>query len=373
MKLSIIMDQYNNPYAGTESQVLKLVEGLLARGWDIRFAVFRGTDFSRSGDFPVAVEELGVGSLSRPASWLRIYRYARELRAAGYPVVHVFFNDASVICPPMMRAAGLKTLISRRDMGFWYTGLYLRALRLTGRFVTAVVCNSKAVADITARLEGVPGDKLHVIYNGYPDSPLAPLATAAEDQRAPIPQPTPRLVVGIVANLRPIKRIDDLIAAIAKVVQDGHNVELRVVGGGVQEPYKQQISNLGLEGRVQLLGSQPDPERFIQAFDIAVLCSETEGFSNAIIEYMRCGKPVICTRTGGNPEIIQDGVNGYLIPVGDIDALADRIRDLIEHPEKRRAMGEASLAQLADRYSLDAMLAQHIRLYHEIAPGMAEA
>lgn len=370
MKLSIIMDQYNNPYAGTESQVLKLVEGLLARGWDIRFAVFRGTDYSRSGDFPVAVEELGVGSLSRPASWLRIYRYARKLRASGYPVVHVFFNDASVICPPMMRAAGIKTLISRRDMGFWYTGLYLRALRLTGRFVTAVVCNSRAVADITARLEGVPDNKLHVIYNGYPDSTLI---TEAADGETAIPQATPRLVVGIVANLRPIKRIDDLIAAIAKVVQAGHNVELRVVGGGDQGPYKQQISDLGLEGRVHLLGSQPDPERFIQAFDIAVLCSETEGFSNAIIEYMRCGKPVICTQSGGNPEIIQDGVNGYLIPVGDVDALADRIRDLIEHPEKRRAMGKTSLAQLADRYSLDAMLAQHIKLYRTIEPGMAEA
>ncbi|MGF2685360.1 glycosyltransferase [Marinobacter sp. DUT-3] len=371
MKLCIVMDRYNNPYAGTESQVLKLVEGLLARGWEVRFAVFRGTHYSRSGDFPVSVEELGIGSLSNPASWLRVYRYGRKLRASGFAVVHVFFNDASVISPPMMRLAGVKTLISRRDMGFWYTGLYLRVLRLTGRFVNAVVCNSKAVAEITGRLESVPDHKLHVIYNGYPD--IGPTKDC-EGQSILEPELSqPPLVIGIVANLRPIKRIEDLVAAVGQVIQAGHHIELRVIGAGEQALYREQAIDLGIENRVHFLGSQSDPERFIQEFDIAVLCSETEGFSNAIIEYMRCGKPVICTDTGGNPEIVQDGVNGYLIPVGDVSALVRRICDLVEHPERRIAMGRASLARLADRYSLDAMLAQHIKLYRTIESGMAEA
>lgn len=371
MKLCIVMDRYESPYAGTESQVLKLVEGLTQRGWTIRFAVFRASNYSRSDAFPVVIEELDIGSISDPRSWWAVYRYGRTLADDGFGVVHVFFNDASVVCPPVMRLAGLKTLISRRDMGFWYSGVYLKALRLTDRFVHGVVCNSKAVAHITAQLEGVPESKLHVIYNGYPEG--------TEDCSASGDEPNTQhnrkqpLIIGIVANLRPIKRIEDLIEAVARIHHSGRNVELRIVGGGDEAAYRQRVEKLGIAGRVKFLGSQPDPERHIQEFDIAVLCSETEGFSNSIIEYMRCGKPVVCTDTGGNPEIIDDGVNGYLVGVGDVASLADRLEALIDDPDRRLAMGRLNKEQLVTRYSLESMLNQYIRLYHQVEPGMAEA
>jgi len=371
MKLCIVMDRYENPYAGTESQVLKLVEGLTQRGWTIRFAVFRASNYSRNDAFPVAIEELNIGSISDPRSWWAVYRYGCGLADDGFEVVHVFFNDASVVCPPMMRLAGLKTLISRRDMGFWYSGVYLKALRLTDRFVHGVVCNSKAVADITAQLEGVPESKLHVIYNGYPEGNQE--CSSSVDEPDTQQNRTQPLIIGIVANLRPIKRIDDLIEAVAEINHSGRKVELRIVGGGDDAPYRQQVEKLGLAGHVKFLGSQPDPERHIQEFDIAVLCSETEGFSNAIIEYMRCGKPVVCTDTGGNPEIIDDGVNGYLVRVGDVASLANRLEALIDDPDRRLAMGRLNKEQMTKRYSLESMLNQYIRLYQQVEPGVAEA
>lgn len=367
MKLSIIMDRYDNPYAGTESQVLKLVNGLMEQGWDIQFAVLRGTDYTRSGMFPVPVHDLGVGSISSPGSWFKMYSYARLLRKQGFSVVHAFFNDTSVIAPPMMRLAGLKTLISRRDMGFWYSGTYLKALRLTGRCVHAAVCNSKAVAEITSRFEKIPPGKIHVIYNGYPDMSSGEQVSASGASRLEA-----EVVVGIVANLRPIKRIEDLIEAIGLLAREGLHLKLNVIGGGDPSAYMDQVRRLGLEERVHLLGSQPEPERHIRDFDIAVLCSETEGFSNAIIEYMRCGKPVVCTRTGGNPEVVEEGLNGYLVPVGDVEALADRIRKLAENPQLREKMGKAAQSQLADKYSMKAMVAKHVELYRQIEPGMVE-
>ena len=221
MKLSIIMDRYDNPYAGTESQVLKLVNGLMEQGWDIQFAVLRGTDYTRSGMFPVPVHDLGVGSISSPGSWFKMYRYARLLRKQGFSVVHAFFNDTSVIAPPMMRLAGLKTLISRRDMGFWYSGTYLKALRLTGRCVHAAVCNSKAVAEITSRFEKMPLGKIQVISNGYPDISSGEQVTASGESRFEA-----EVVVGIVANLRPIKRIEDLIEAIGLLAREGLHLKL---------------------------------------------------------------------------------------------------------------------------------------------------
>lgn len=357
MKLAIIMDQYNNPFAGTESQVLKLVEGLVVRGWDIRFAVFRATDCTRSGAFPIPVEDLGVGSLSSPGSWLSVFRYGRRLKREGFRLVHVFFNDASVICPPILRIVGLQTFISRRDMGFWYNDLYLRVLNVTGRFVSGAVCNSHAVAEITGRMEGLPPNKLHVIYNGYPEMEPPGGASLSADARSK------RVVIGIVANLRPIKRIDDLIRACGILNQQGYAFDLRIAGGGDQGNYRTLVKEIGLDGHVTFLGSVSNPEAHIKDFDVAVLCSETEGFSNAIIEYMRAGKPVVCTATGGNPEIVTDERNGYLVPVRDVETLADRIRRLMDNPELRAAMGQEALATIAGKYSMEKMLNQHIALY----------
>lgn len=362
MKLAIIMDQYNNPFAGTESQVLKLVDGLKARGWDIRFAVFRETDFTQGGEFPVPVDHIGVGSLSSPGSWGQVYRYARTLKRDGFSLVHVFFNDASVICPPVMRLAGLKTIISRRDMGFWYNRLYLRALAVTGRFVSAAVCNSQAVADITGEMEGLPPEKLHVIYNGYPDLDTDVRGEWQGEQNQ-------RFTIGLVANLRPIKRIDDLIRACGLLHQRGYSFELRIAGGGEPDDYQDLAMSLGIDEQVVFLGSVSNAEDHIKCFDIAVLCSETEGFSNAIIEYMRAGKPVVCTHTGGNPEIVTEGENGYLIPVGNVEALAEALQTLMDNPELRTTMGEAAKATIAGKYSISNMVQQHVELYSELRAG----
>lgn len=366
MKLSIIMDTYGNPFAGTESQVLKLVQGLVEAGWTVRFAVLRGSDYTRSGKFPVKVDELNIGSISHPRSWLRMHRYARSLKAEGFRVVHCFFNDTSVIGPPLLRSAGLRSIISRRDMGFWYTPAYQRMLRLTGRFVSAAICNSQAVAELTSHAENLPIQKVHVIYNGYP----AAKGSLRSNNNGADQNPQ-RIVIGIVANLRPIKRIEDLICTVGRLVEAGHSPELHVVGGGDQAPYKALIAELKLTSHVVFFGSQPDPEMFIRKFDIAVLCSESEGFSNAIIEYMRCGKPVVCTRAGGNSEIISDGVNGYLAEVGDVEDLTDKIALLIEQPDLRERMGREGASRIEKSYSIQRMLAEHTALYHALAPEAA--
>ncbi|MTI98599.1 MAG: glycosyltransferase [Marinobacter adhaerens] len=370
MKLSIIMDRYINPHAGTEGQVIKLVQGLLEKGWEVRFAVLRGSDYTRSGQFPVAVDELGIGSISNPANWLRTFQYGRQLKSEGFSLAHCFFNDASVICPPMMRLAGLPAIISRRDMGFWYTADYKRILRLTGRFVRAAVCNSQAVAEVTQKAENLPARKVHVIYNGYPDVVVPD--EEVSDSRA-FSSTKRCLVIGIVANLRPIKRIEDLIRALGLLVAAGYKLELRVVGAGEKAPYEALVTELNLQNCVNFIGGKADPDLFIRDFDIAVLCSESEGFSNAIIEYMRCGKPVVCTRTGGNPEIVTDGENGYLVPVGDVQELANKLEVLIEQPELREKMGRDGAAKVREHYSLETMLSQHVVLYQSIAPEVRQA
>ena len=155
-------------------------------------------------------------------------------------------------------------------------------------------------------------------------------------------------VVGIVANVKPIKRIDTLVEAFAIVTEQRPDARLVVVGdtmsdgsGRTLEALKAMASRLGIADRVVFTGRVADPRPYILRFAVAVLCSESEGFSNAIIEYMQARRPVVCTDTGGNPELVKDGYNGFLVPVGDSIGLADRIVRLLSDHDLARRIGEA--------------------------------
>jgi glycosyltransferase involved in cell wall biosynthesis len=355
-RVCVLMDQIVNARAGTEGQVLKLVEGLSSRGWEVDFAVLRSSELTRSQDFPVATTDLGIGSIADPRSWVRLRSFGARMRARGVRLVQAVFNDASVLGPPMLRATGHRVVISRRDMGFWYTPAYRTVLPVTGRFVDAAVCNSQAVAEVTQQVEKIPAERIHVIYNGYAERPV-PVATTDAD--APP-------VYGIVANLRPIKRIEDAIRALPRVRERVPRTKLHLVGAGDPSPYRALAESLGVAEHVVFFGGRSDAEDLIADFDVGVLCSESEGFSNAIIEYLRAGKPVVCTRTGGNPEVVQDEVNGHLVGVGDVDALADRISGLLAEPDRRARLGAEGRRLVEERFGLSVMLDRYEELYRSL-------
>jgi len=362
-RVCVLMDQIVNARAGTEGQVLKLVEGLSSRGWRVDFAVLRSSDLTRSSAFPVPTTDLGVGSIADPRSWRRVRSFGIGLRERGVRVVQAVFNDASVLAPPMLRSAGHRVVISRRDMGFWYTPAHRTVLPVTGRFVDAAVCNSQAVAEVTRRIEKIPADRIHVIYNGYAERPV-PVPVANADADSPP-------VYGVVANLRPIKRIEDAIRALPRVRERVPRTRLHLVGAGDASRYRALAESLGVAEHVVFFGGRSDAEDLIADFDVGVLCSESEGFSNAIIEYLRAGKPVVCTRTGGNPEIVQDEVNGHLVGVGDVDALADRIAGLLAEPDRRARLGAEGRRLVEERFGLSVMLDRYEELYSSLLePGL---
>lgn len=117
----------------------------------------------------------------------------------------------------------------------------------------------------------------------------------------------------------------------------------------------QELSELaernGVRGRLLLTGGIDSPSRYVQRFDVGVLCSESEGFSNAIIEYVAEARPVVCTDSGGNPELLRDGVTGYLFPVGDARALASRLSELLSDNALARRIGEAGRGIVRSTYS----------------------
>jgi glycosyltransferase involved in cell wall biosynthesis len=252
-------------------------------------------------------------------------------------------------------------------MGFWYTARMLRALRVANRFVSRIVANSEAVRRNVHTLERYPLDRIDVFYNGHDTTrfDVAPLAGLRERLGiGPSDQ-----IVGMVANLNPWKRQADLLTAFARLRDRHPRAHLLFVGSGPTEAALRAASRrLAVEGKVHFLGGVEDAVPIVKHLTVAALCSESEGLSNAVIEYLASGKPVVCTNVGGNAEIVTDGENGFLVTPGDIDALTSRLDFLLAHPETCDAMGEDGRL-VARRLTSRRMAALHMNLYARLAPA----
>ena len=153
-------------------------------------------------------------------------------------------------------------------------------------------------------------------------------------------------VVGTVANLKSVKRLDQLIRAIDLVSHGVPEVRLVLVGlGPLEGELRSLAQSLGLGDRVVFTGFREDAPRVCSMFDVFALSSEHEGLSIALIEALALGKPAVVTDVGGLSEVIQDGRQGYVVPVGYPSAFAYRIVQLLQDPELRRRMGDEGRAR----------------------------
>lgn len=362
IKVLFVIDCYRNPYAGTEGQLLKLLSGLDPDKFVAELAVFRGSGYLANRGFPVPVSVLNVTRLASPLNWLRLFRFFLKKRCAGFRLVHIFFNDASIICPPILKLLGCRMIISRRDMGYWQNRRNLLPLRLNARYVDKVIVNSEAVRDITVAREGYLPERVEVIYNGYDpvDYPLP------EDAEAVVPQGKALKLV-LVANIRAVKRIQDAIHALARLRESRPDSILCIIGDGDHTELADLCRRLGTLESVRFLGARRDVPALLPAFDIGLLCSESEGFSNTLIEYLQAGLAVTCSEVGGNPEIIVHGQTGLLYPAGDIDALAGNLMKLAREPATRTALGKAGREKVQKEYSLSRMTLRHQAIYEALA------
>jgi glycosyltransferase involved in cell wall biosynthesis len=364
-KVMFLLDRYNSPYSGAESQLLKLIVQLQAKGIECSMSVLRSSAYIEENSFPCAVEVLNINRMLSPSAASGLFKFARKAKKNGFEVVHILLNDASIFAPPILKLVGLKVVVSRLDMGFWYSKLNLPILRVSRFFVDKVLANGLAVKNIVAQSEKYPPECITVIYNGIRDEQqLAAIKPVAIHERCGFNQQDP--VIGIVASLYPIKRIEDLIAAVALVKKQVPNVRMVSLGGGDTEQYSAQIAKLGLAEHVFFMGAQSNPLDWISSFSIATLCSESEGFSNAIVEYLMCGIPVVCSNVGGNPEIVKDGINGRLYECGNVVELADYLMELIVNKSMYRNFQEAAKLSIGEQFTLPYFVDEHIKLYEAV-------
>ena len=215
------------------------------------------------------------------------------------------------------------------------------------QFTDFVVGNSQAVLDVVHQLDKVPMRKLIKIDNPilFKDLNTYGRNIFSEEFR-----------MLMISRLEPVKNIEGVIHALNKIKKNANfNVKLSIAGSGQSEAgLKQKVKELGLENNVEFLGFIDDPYPPLLSSDLYILNSFSEGFSNSLVEAMYSKTPSLSTAVGAAPEIIEDGINGFIVPPDDEEALYEKIKAIITLPkEKLREIGVAGHEKIVKSFSLD--------------------
>ena len=353
---------------GTEGQVVELLRGLPS-SYRVQVAVLQDT-----GPLLESVHRLGYtpvefslqGSLASANTARQILRLARWLEHERVELVHVHDFYSTMLVVPAARLAGTKVIVGRLDLAHWHGKARRVLLKGLTRMADHVVANAEAVREMLVREEGLPAGRVTVIPNGLDLARFR--ARAREGLNAPLPDTHGAPVVVHVANMNhPVKRQEDLLRALARVRKQGHTLHAFLVGDGPRRPELEQLAGtLGLTDTVHFLKHRTDVPAVYARADFGVLCSSAEGMSNAVMEGMASGLPMVVTRVGGNPELVADGERGLVVPPLQPDALAEAFLRLLSDREWGRRLGAEARAFVERELSLERMVRRHDALYQRM-------
>jgi glycosyltransferase involved in cell wall biosynthesis len=239
--------------------------------------------------------------------------------------------------------------------------------RLCLRWLDHVVCVSEAQRLKVARA-GVRPERMTVIHNAVsPEDFDRAEPSYCYQLRALVGEDAGPVVCGA-GRLSPEKGFDVLVEAAKLVLATDPATRFVLFGDGpLRGVLTQQIAAAGLEGRIVLAGFRADLDRFLPLVDVVVLPSYTEGLPCVVLEAFAAARPVVATAVGGTPEVVEDGVSGYLVPAGDPALLAGRIQDLLCDPAGARAMGERGRQRVRESFSFTSQGPKYLRLFKELA------
>lgn len=302
-----------------------------------------------------------------PRIFLRFYRICRDVRP---DIIHCWESMPALYAIPAAKLLriplinGMITTVLPRGLQP-FTGYWLRS-KLTFPFSDAIVANSAAGLQSFA----APVKKSHFIHNGFNFDRLQRVNSPAEIRRhLKITQPK---VVGMVARFSHKKNYPGFVQAAQWILQKRNDTVFLAVGGGYDLSRIRRLVDHRFCGRILFTGQRADVDSLINIFTVGVLLTHPdvrEGISNAILEYMAFGKPVVATGGGGTNELVTDRQTGFLVPPGDWRQLAEKILYLLDHPGEAAQMGAAGKERLIRHFSLEKMTEKYLQLYQNLAGG----
>ena len=369
LKVAFLIDTISCDTAGTQKQLLETLHRLDRRYVMPHLICLYQSRWMMENKLPCNCTILGYQGFIKFNFLKVITRLAKVIQAHEFHVVHTFFEESLFVgyLGVMFSRRFPVLLSSRRDMGLgrenqpWYHAFFSLVLPLVNKGFDGIVANCHAVAQYASQREKTTIEKFQVILNGIsmPEKPL-------EEPLFFKKLPDNTLCIGIVASLTPVKRHDLLIRAVGRVLHEKNCPQLVVIclgEGPGMEHLKSLARALKVADHLFFLGAVKDVPAWLYHLDIGVICSDREGLSNAVMEYMSCGLPVIATAVGGNTELVDDE-NGICVPPGDVDTLATAIIKLTKDSPMRHRMGEASAEKIKRHFSWQRSLMELELYYH---------
>jgi glycosyltransferase involved in cell wall biosynthesis len=258
--------------------------------------------------------------------------------------------------------------VLRGYFGRFWTGFFRLLERLLARITDVLVAVSPEVRDELVALGVAPASKFRVIRLGIElDTRVALDGTAGAETRRVMGIPDHRFVVGWIGRMTGVKRTDVVLRGLRALRDEGVDAVLCMVGDGPDRNGVEELAvELGIVRHCLFPGYQEDVGPFFAAFDVFVLPSGNEGTPVTAIEALASGCPVVATRVGGVPDVVDDGIDGFLVEPGAVAELASRLAELARDPELRARMGVAGRERMATRYAVDRLVDDVDRLYREL-------
>lgn len=323
------------------------------------------TRLRNAGIETVSIQSLGrdVRILNECKAFFEIWSLIRRFKP---DVVHLNSSKAG-IAALAARLSWVPTILFTVHGWAWNEErpLYQKVLIAIMYVLTCLLCHkiiavSRAAAH-QARFLPIRKRNVLVIHNGVEAISLLP---RSEAQKTLLPESTNTFWVGSIAELHPIKGLPTLIEAYEHFAPDFPRSELVILGEGEERSrLERQIRLEGVSGTTHLLGHVPHAASYLEAFDVFVLASRSEGLPYVLLEAGSAGIPVIATQVGGIPEIIEDGVTGLLVPYGDRSALTEALESLGRNEALRRELGARLQQKIGAEFSLEQMCRETFALY----------
>ncbi len=311
-------------------------------------------------------------ALRNDTPWLRaaVSEIAEQLRNIGADVLLCHGYKANILGRPAARRSGIPAVaVSRGWTGESFrVRIYEQLDRFHMRFMDHVVAVSSAQA-IKVHHAGVPEDRLTTIANAIDPERFVDPDSRYRTKMERFFHGSCSRIIGAAGRLSPEKGFDVFVEAAAHLLDNDPSLGFVLFGDGPQRAELQErIADLGMIGSVVLAGFRGDLDHFIPQLDLFVLPSHTEGLPNVVLEACAAGVPVVATAVGGTPEVIEDGVSGFLVPPGSVGELVVRIDEALENEERLREIAFQGRQRVLENFSFSAQRERYLALFDMLLP-----
>ncbi len=369
---------------GPALHVAYLTKGLESRGYHTTLVagkLARGEDSMSYIAEELGVEIVPLGDLHREVSPfydpMAVTRLVHEIRRVRPQILHTHTAKAGAVGRAAALLAGdarppiiVHTYHGHVLRGYFdpvRTQFFRETERVLARHTTRLIAVGPEVRDDLVELGVAPAEQFSVIRLGIDLESRVLTADGRAEFRRLFGIPEERFVVGWIGRMTSIKRVPDILAAFKALRDRGVDATLCLVGDGPdRDAIEQLASNLGIVRDTLFVGYQRDVAPYYAFFDALLLPSANEGTPVVAIEALAAARPVVATRVGGVPDVVDEGEDGFLVEVGDVEGLADRLERLARDPELRRRMGAAGRERVIPRYRVERLVGDIDALYREL-------